>query len=89
MKTENLFFGHLGNGVTVYDINRLECNDYMTVAHIDYHRTIKYYTKNLSDNAKREIEDFANLGNMAVSACQPDKYALRPLTFNVIYHKLK
>ena len=79
MKTENLMFGHLGNGITVCDRNRLKYNDYMTVAHIDYHRAIKYYTEDLSDNAKREIEDFANAGNLAVSVCQPDTYALCPL----------
>jgi hypothetical protein len=44
MKTENLMFGHLGNGVTVCDRNRLKHNDYMNVAHIDYHRNVKYYT---------------------------------------------
>ena len=79
MKTENLMFGYLGNGVTICDRNRMENNDYMTVAHIDYHRTIKYYTNELSDRAKLEIEDFATFGNMAVSVCQPDMYALCPL----------
>ena len=79
MKTENLMFGHLGNGVTVCDRNRMKYGDYMTVAHIAYHRRIKYYTQDLSDEAKIEIEDFANFGNMAVSVSQPDAYALCPL----------
>ena len=84
MKTmqENLMFGHWGNGVTVCDRNRMENGDYMTVAHISYHRNINYYTDSLSDSAKSEIEDFAHLGNMAVSACNPYDYALVPLKFN-------
>jgi hypothetical protein len=82
MKTENLMFSHLGNGVTVYDRNREENKDYMTVAHISYHRAIKYYTNALSDGAKLEIEDLATYGNLAVSATQPDAYALCPLIFN-------
>jgi hypothetical protein len=85
MKTENLMLGHLGNGVTVCDRNREENNDYMTVAHISYHRVIKYYTNVLSDGAKLEIEDFANFGNMAVSVCQPDAYALCPLFFETFH----
>jgi len=82
MKTENLMFAHLGNGVTVCDRNRFENDDYMTVAHISYHRVIKYYTNALSAGAKLEIEDFATFGNLAVSVCQQDMYALCPLTFN-------
>ena len=78
-KPENLMFGHLGNGVTVCDRNRMENGDYFVVAHIGYHRVIKFYTNNLSESAKTEIEDFAKFGNMAVSACCPDIYALRPL----------
>jgi len=79
MKTEKLNFGHLGNGVTVWDSNRLEYNDYMTVAHIGHDRTITYYTDELSDDAKMSIENFAKFNNMSVSVCQPDMYALCPL----------
>jgi hypothetical protein len=79
MKPENLMFGHLGSGVTVFDGNRLKNSDYLTVAHISYQREIKYYTRDLSDEAKNQIENFAGFGNMAVSVCQPDAYALCPL----------
>jgi hypothetical protein len=79
MKTENLMFGYFGNGVAVCDRNRMKNGDCMTVAHIDYHRSVKYYTIILTDAAKLEIEDFAQYGNMAVSACNPDGYALCPL----------
>ena len=79
MKTENLMFAHWGNGVIIRDRNRYEYGKFMTVAHISFGREIKYYTKNLSDGAKLEIEDFATFGNLAVSATQPERYALRPL----------
>jgi hypothetical protein len=75
MKKENLMFSHLGNGVTVCDRN----NDYKKVAHIDYQRKVTYCTQDLSYVAKLEIDDLATYGNMAVSATQPDAYALCPL----------
>jgi len=78
MKTENLMFSHLGNGVTVCDVN----NNYVKVAHIAYTRCVTYYMQDLSDGAKLEIEDLATYGNLAVSATQPDAYALCPLIFN-------
>ena len=74
-KTENLVFGHLNNKIVIYDRNRVENGDYTVVAQISYHRSIEYFTA-LTDSARREIEDFANAGNMAVSACKPDEYAL-------------
>jgi len=79
MKSENLIFRHSGYGITVRDANRMKYNDFVKVAHIGYHRQIQYYVHDLSDSAKTEIEDFAVYGNMAVSATQPDAYALCPL----------
>jgi len=79
MKAESLMFGHLGNGVSVCDRNLEVSGDYRVVAHIGYHRKVKYYAKDLSDNAKIEIEDMSQFGNIAVSICRPDVFALRPL----------
>ena len=81
MKPENLMYGHTGNGVVVYDRNRIKKGDYMAVAHISYHRNIKFYIDILTDDAIYEIRDFAQNGNMAVSVCNPDNYALCPLNF--------
>jgi hypothetical protein len=75
MKTENLMYGLLGNGVTIWDRN----NNHVKVAHIDYQRNVTYCIQDLSDSAKLEIEDLATYGNLAVSATQPDAYALCPL----------
>jgi hypothetical protein len=81
MKTENLMFGHLGNGVVICDRNRRKQGDYMTVAHISYDRSVSYYTDILTEEAKYVIEDFARNRNMAISANNPDEYALCPLIF--------
>ena len=81
MKTENLMYGHFGNGVSVCDRNREEYNDYRVVAHIGYYRKVKFYANDLSDDAKIEIKDMAQFGNMAVSVCSPDVFALLPLHF--------
>lgn len=57
---ENLGFGHLGNGVTVWDSNRERNNDYLAVAHISEQGTVTYYNCALSIEAKKEIELFAS-----------------------------
>jgi len=82
MKPENLMFRPTGYGITVWDRNRVKFNDFAKVAFIGYHRQIQYYTHDLSDSAKTEIEDLATYGNLAVSATQPDAYALCLNTFN-------
>jgi hypothetical protein len=67
VETENIMYAHCGNGVVVFDGNRMKNGDYMTVAHIDYNRDIMYYTHILSDSAKCKIENFAKSGNMRIS----------------------
>ena len=65
-----LGFGHLGNGVTVW--NRLELNDgdYKTVAHIAPDRTVTYYEDGLPENVRAQIEEFAATSTMTISATQ-------------------
>lgn len=69
-KQYDLGFGHLGNGLTVW--NRLEekNGDYVTVAHIAPDRTITYRENELPDNIKAEIEEVARTSDMTVSATQ-------------------
>ena len=76
---EDLLFLHMGNGVTVCDKNREKHNDYLTVAHFGYNRSVQYHTDELSDGARQEIEALADKGNMAVSVTRPDTFALCPL----------
>lgn len=75
---EKLEYGFLGNGITVWDASRTIDQDYPTLAHIDYDRTISYYGE-VSEKAKTKIEHFARYGNMSVSQCQPETMALRPV----------
>ena len=56
---EKLGFGHLGNGVTVWDSNREENNDYLAVAHISSQGVVSYRKCKISNEAKKEIECFA------------------------------
>lgn len=55
---EDLFFCHLGNGVSVCDRLRKENGDYIEVAHISYERAIIYYNS-ISDESREIIERFA------------------------------
>ena len=56
---ENLGFGRLGNGVTVWDSNREDNNDYLAVAHISNQRVVSYRKCKISNEARNEIECFA------------------------------
>lgn len=76
---EKLGFGHLGNGVTIWDSLREVNGDYLTLAHIAYDRRATYYQE-VSPEAKTRIDNFARYGNMTVSVTQPDTFALQPLS---------
>ena len=69
-KQYELGYGHMGNGLTVW--NRLEerNGDYVTVAHIGPDRNVTYYEKDLPDNVKAQIEHEARTSNMRISATQ-------------------
>jgi hypothetical protein len=63
LEGEDLGFGHLGNGITVFDRSREEHGDYKKVAHISAHynkHEIKYYDKKLSSSAKKQIKKAAD-----------------------------
>ena len=66
----DLGYGHLGNGLTVW--NRLEevHGDYKTVAHIDPDRTVTFYDAGLPEEIREEIQKIAATSEMTVSATQ-------------------
>lgn len=68
-KKYDIGFGYLGNGITVW--NRLEekHGDYVTIAHIDNNRNIKFY-ENLPEDIKKKIEHFAKNANPKISVTQ-------------------
>lgn len=69
-KKYDLMFGHLGNGITVFNKAQEEHGDYKKVAHIDRTRKITYYDKKIPSNVKKEIEKVAKGKNPSVSATQ-------------------
>ncbi len=66
----DLGFGHLGNGVTVWNRLELQDGDYKTVAHIAPDRTVTYYEDGLPEDVRTQIEEFAATSTMTISATQ-------------------
>lgn len=66
----DLMYGHLGNGVTVW--NRLveEHGDYKTVAHISPERQVTFYDDALPEALRKKIEQFARTSDMRISTSQ-------------------
>ena len=69
-KDYDLGFGHLGNGLTVW--NRLEevDGDYRTVAHIAPDRTVQIYDEEMPQEVRDRIQQVADSSEMTVSATQ-------------------
>lgn len=69
-KQYELDYGHMGNGLTVW--NRLEerDGDYVTVAHIAPDRTVTYYDPDMPEDVRAQIERTAQTVDMTVSATQ-------------------
>ena len=43
IKQYDLGFGHLGNGITVYNRKEEKNGDYKNIAHIQHDRKVKFY----------------------------------------------
>ena len=57
---EDIHFGHLGNGTTVWDSFRESSEgDYVQLAHISTAGVIEWYDDNISDEGRAEILNFA------------------------------
>ncbi|MCH5199706.1 MAG: AAA family ATPase [Oscillospiraceae bacterium] len=61
IEQSNIHFGLLGNGITCYDISKMdrENNDHLTVAHISEEGIVRYYVDDLSESDKKQIESHA------------------------------
>lgn len=78
-KVTDLGFGHLGNGIVVYDRTRERNGDYAMVAHITASRTIDYTKVSISDEQRALIEHFAKTEDPTISASQDAKvFRTRP-----------
>ena len=69
-KAYDLGYGHLGNGLTVWNRLEEEHGDYKTVAHIGPDRAITVYDKEMPQAVRDEIQRIADTSEMTVSATQ-------------------
>ena len=66
----DLGYGHMGNGVTVWNRLELRDGDYKTIAHISPDRTVTYYEDGLPKGVRARIEEIAAASTMSISATQ-------------------
>ena len=69
-KAYDLGYGHLGNGVTVWNRLEEEHGDYKTVAHIAPDRTVTFYDEEIPQAVREEIQRIADTSEMTISATQ-------------------
>lgn len=69
-KAYDLGYGHLGNGLTVWNRLEEEHGDYKTVAHIAPDRTVTIYDEEMPQAVREEIQRIADTSEMTVSATQ-------------------
>jgi len=66
----NLIFGHLGNGLTVWNDLKEIRGDYEKVAHIKFDRSVTIYVDDLSNKDLESIIDTAKNDTSKVSVTQ-------------------
>lgn len=68
-KEYDIGFGHLGNGITVWNRTETAFGDYKNIAHIGADRTVKFY-EDLPPEIKAKIQHVADTSTMTISATQ-------------------
>ena len=74
----DLGFGHLGNGITVWNRLGEAYGDYKRVAHISPERVVTYYDKAMPEAVKQKIRDFAEREDPPISATQEARVFSKP-----------
>lgn len=74
----DLGFGHLGNGITVWNRLGEAYGDYKRVAHISPERVVTYYDKEMPEAVKQKIRDFAEREDPPISATQEARVFSKP-----------
>lgn len=69
-KAYDLGYGHLGNGITVWNRLEKEHGDYKTVAHIAPDRTVTIYDEEMPQAVRGEIQRIADTSEMTISVTQ-------------------
>jgi DNA repair protein RadC len=57
----DIAFGHKGNGITVWNRQQFENNDYKTIAHISDSGQVNLYDNNLPEDVKKQIRNIAEI----------------------------
>ncbi len=66
----DLGYGHMGNGLTVWNRMETENGDYKTIAHIDTERKVTFYDAGIPEESKAQILKVAETSDMSISATQ-------------------
>ena len=69
-KAYDLGYGHMGNGLTVWNRLEEEHGDYKTVAHIGPDRKVTIYDEEMPQAVRDEIKRIADTSEMTISATQ-------------------
>lgn len=69
-KAYDLGYGHLGNGITVWNRLEEEHGGYKTVAHIAPDRTVTIYDEEMPQAVREEIQRIADTSEMTISVTQ-------------------
>ena len=66
----DLGYGHMGNGLTVWNRLEEENGDYKTIAHIAPDREVTFYDKDLPELIREQVQEIADTSELTVSATQ-------------------
>ena len=66
----DLGYGHLGNGLTVWNRLEEENGDYKTIAHIAPDRAVTFYDNDLPELIREQIQEIAATTELTISATQ-------------------
>jgi hypothetical protein len=73
VKEYSLMYGHLGNGLTVWNKLERDSGDYVKVAHIDRSRKVTFIDKDLPVELREQIIHEAQTNNDNISVSQDIK----------------
>ena len=77
-KEYDLGYGFLGNGITVWNRSEEVDGDYVTVAHIETDRPVKFYDKDIPHEVKQRINTVANSPDTRASRFSPAPKTAEP-----------
>ena len=82
-KEYDLSYGFLGNGITVWNRAVEVDRDYVTVAHIETDRSVKFYDKDMPHEVKQRIDTVANSPDTRAFGFSPAPESIPPRIENL------